>query len=144
MPDHFARQGLGICRPDVGKIAIIQTAITILIALAGGLIAPAVGWSVLAGGTVSVVSQWYFNCRATRRLGRVDAQTMVLDTFRALWGKWFILVVGSLFFVVRYQQLQAGVVFVSVLCFHTLGAFLLPLFVTNEGGNRPAAAPVGD
>jgi len=132
MPYFKARSATKLAPPATALIAAMQMALVLPIALVVALWAPQLGVAVLLGGSISVVGQCYFNFRALRYFGSSEIAQVVAATKTAMMGKWAIIIGFSLACVLRWPDLNAGFLYLSLFISHTLGALLLPVLVENK------------
>jgi F0F1-type ATP synthase assembly protein I len=124
-----ARKAQKISRPIVNQVLWVQFFVTLLLALLCTIFAQTIGASVLLGGIISLLGQTFYNYRALRHFGSRDPGAVISSTYSAMWGKWMIVVSGSLIAVMQIKELNAGALFASVFFVHTVGALLLPVLV---------------
>lgn len=122
-----------INRPYRFKITGVQFLLSVILALIAGLNNITTGWSVLVGGLIATLGQVYFNIRAVKHYGRLDATKTISDTFSAMWGKWALIIVLSLMsVVVLADKIKAGALYSSMFGIYLLGVFLLPILVKRS------------
>lgn len=121
-----------IKRPLVYKVTLAQLGITFAVALITTWFAPNLAFSMLLGGLIGLAGQFFFNVRALRHFGSVESALVVTSTFSAMWGKWLIIIATSVIAVMKFEELYAGALFLSLFIVHTMGALLLPVLVKRE------------
>ncbi|EAR11228.1 ATP synthase subunit I [Reinekea blandensis] len=120
-----------IARPVIWRVHLAQIIVLLaMTALTTGF-APILGLSMVIGGLIAVMGQFFFNIRALRQYGSPQVSSVIVATYRAMWGKWLIVIAGSLAAVVVFEELSAGVLFAGVFITHTVGALLLPVLVNR-------------
>ena len=124
-----ARSQQFIKKPATWPVFLVQLAVTLVFALIGWFVAPNIGVSVMLGGAISIAALVYYRYQALRHFASPDASRVILTTFSAMVGKWAILVIVSLLVVVKFDELNAGVLYLSTFVVHTIGALLLPVYV---------------
>jgi len=132
MPYFKPRSATKLAPPATALIAAVQMALVLPVGLGLALWAPQLSIAVLLGGSISVVGQCYFNFRALRYFGSTQIAQVVAATKTAMVGKWAIIIGFSLACVIRWPDLNAGALYLSLFISHTLGALLLPLLVENK------------
>lgn len=130
------RNSQPITRPIVIWVPVVQLVVSVLGCALGMLIAKNIGWAILLGGFISIVGQSYYNIRALKHFGNVNAGLVVAATYRAMWGKWLVIIALSLIAITQFNELNAGVFLGSLFFVYTLGAFLLPILVKRVA-NKP-------
>lgn len=118
-----------MARPSTHWVLVVQLILTVFIGMIGAWFQPNAGLSLFLGGMISVLGQAYFNFRALRSFGDRSTLNVLAATYRAMWGKWVIIIGLSLVLVLKIEYLNAALVFVSLFGVHTLGAFALPILV---------------
>ena len=132
MPYFKARTAAKLARPATASIAVVQLMAVLPIGLILALWAPQLSVAVVLSGSISIVGQCYYNFRALRYFGSPHIGQVVAATKTAMVGKWAIIIGFSLACVIRWPDLNAGILYLSLFISHTLGALLLPLLVANK------------
>lgn len=129
MPYFKERPAQMLKKPLVHRVWFVQLIATILAGIVVGLVNPIMGFSVAIGGLICVIGQAFYVFRALTYFGDRDATKVLASTFSALWGKWLIIVMGSLVVVMQFDQISASALYVGLFGIHTFGALLLPVLV---------------
>ncbi len=124
-----AHRQTSISRPIASRVLLMQLLVTMVGSLIGFLVAPNIGASVALGGLISISGQAFYSFRALRHFGSGNVGLVISATYSAMWGKWLIIIAGSLLAAIKIDELNAGVLYLSVFFVHTLGALLLPVLV---------------
>ena len=124
-----ARSQQRINRPATWPVFLVQFLVTLVFALIGWFFAPNIGVSVMLGGTISIAALVFYRFQALRHFASPDTSRVILATFSAMIGKWVILVSACLIAVVKLEELNAGVLYLSAFVVHIVGALLLPVYV---------------
>lgn len=124
-----ARSPMPIERPVFMRVHMVQLLVTLLGSAGLTWGAPILGLSMLIGGCIAVLGQFFFNVSALRLFGSPQVSSVIVATYRAMWGKWLIIIAASLSAIVVFKELSAGALFAGVFIVHTLGALLLPVLV---------------
>lgn len=132
MPYFKARTAAKLLPPATAPIAVVQLIAVLSIGLIVALWSAQLSVAVLLGGSISIVGQCYYNFRALRYFGSAHIGQVVAATKTAMVGKWAIIIGFSLASVIRWPDLNAGLLYLSLFMSHTLGALLLPLLVANR------------
>ncbi|MFT4674294.1 MAG: F0F1-type ATP synthase assembly protein I [Reinekea sp.] len=132
MPYFKPRVAAKLAPPATARIAVVQMIFVMLSGLVLALWAPLLSVAVVLGGSISVVGQCYYNYRALRYFGSSHIGQVVAATKTAMVGKWAIIIGFSLACVIRWPDLNPGLLYSSLFISHTLGALLLPLLVANK------------
>lgn len=131
-----ARKATPIKAPAVNIVLWVQLFVTVVFALMSTLYAPNIGASVLLGGLTSTLGQAFYNYRALRNFGDPDITKVISATYSGMWGKWLVIMSGSLIAVMSIKELNAGALYLSLFGVHTLGALLLPVLVKRVASSQ--------
>lgn len=127
---HFRdRPATVLRRPVVIWVPVFQLLLTVVAGVLCGIVSLNLSAAILIGGFIASGGQAYFSLRALRSFGSVDAGAVIASTYSAMWGKWAIIIAGSLLAVMTIEELNAAVLYGSLFIVHTAGALLLPVLV---------------
>ena len=124
-----ARRQERLRRPATWQVLLLQSVLTVSIALLGWLYSRQLGMSLGLGGFISVGAQAFYNYQALRHFGNPDTGKIIVATYSAMWGKWIIMIAACLGSAIKLNELNAGALYTSAFFVHIVGAFLLPVYV---------------
>lgn len=132
MPYFKERVPKRLNRPSVIRVSAIQAVVMLAVTGLIWVMNQSTGIAFGCGSIISLIGQMYFNFLALKRYGDSEVSGLIVDTYRAMWSKWLIIVSASLAVILAWQEIQALALYSGVFVSHTLGALLLPVLVKNS------------